>query len=133
VLFRSRVRAQRGARRLEDADISEGLLALSGSLRAYDRAQPACSGLAREDVAERRAAIADLLMTAMQSAPTASREAREIRLSLFEERTSGFTEFVGLETLGEQSALICHTGADGVDVAAHERLGGADSGGGLGG
>jgi len=126
-----RVRAKRGARRLENAEIAAGLLALSGALRAYDAAQPSCSGLAREDVAERRGAIADLIMTAMQSAPTASREAREIRLSLFEERANGLTEFVGLETLREESAFVCHASFEGVDVAAHETLGGAHSGGGL--
>lgn len=126
-----RARAERGAGLIDQGEIAEGLLLLSGSLRAYDEAQPSCSGLAREEVAERRGAIADLIVTAMQDAPRASREAREVRRTLFEERRGGFSELIGVETFGEQSSFVCHARFSEAELTAHQTFGLADSRGGF--
>jgi hypothetical protein len=126
-----RRRAGAGLDRLAEGDAASGLAQISHALRAYDEAQPACRGLAREEVAERRAALSDLITQALRSAPDASREAGEIRSALFQERGAGLTELVGLEGLREDAPLVCHAREDRVDGPAHQGLGVADGAGGL--
>lgn len=124
-----RRRAHHGVARLREEDIPGGLMALSGALGAYDEAKAACRDDAREAVDARRRAISDLMVTAMASAEDASREAREVGLTLFEEGGGGLTELVRLEPLGEQRELLAHARPHRSEVASRQALGGADRGG----
>lgn len=127
-------RAQDGVRRLAFDDASDGVMQLASALRAYDEALPACRAVGLEGdeelkAAERRTAVSRLLMTSMRDVEAASREAAEIRPALFDEGLRRLPELVGAEPLDEQLDLLPHAGADGLQVAAHEPLGGADGGG----
>jgi hypothetical protein len=124
-----RRRAHDGVTSLSEENLSAGLLALSSALGAYDEAKAVCPGAAREAIDARRAVIADLIVAGMERGAAASREAREVGLTLFEEGGGGLPEFIRLQAVDEDRELFAQAGADRVDIAARQALRGADGGG----